>query len=176
MKKLFTEEDILRFLYNEMSIRESEAFLDVLYSDEDLWEKFEYFQQTVDTLRPLDLEPSEESLEAVLSFVQDTQPTGQHPKELSASFPTLSTPARSHQLVMMAVVLLITSLVISGSLLFVSRNQNSIEAKPLGQNVIEETQPAVQDWDGQELNLEIERIKEGIERLKTPDSGPINEK
>ena len=172
MKKLFTEEDILRFLYNEMSIRESEAFLDVLYSDEKLWEKFEYFQQAVDTLTPLDLEPSEESLEAVLSFVQDTQATDHSPKELSTSFPTLSTPARSHQLVLMAVVLLITSLVISGSLLFVSWDQDNIEAQPLGQNVIEEDQPAVQDWEGQELNREIERIKEGIERLKTPDSHP----
>ena len=167
MKKLFTEEDILRFLYNEMSIRESEAFLDVLYSDEKLWTTFEAYQQAVDTLPSLELEPSQQSLDAVLSFVEDTQPTSSQ-KPDSASFPLLSPPARSHQLVMMAIVLLITSLVITSSLFLVSITDTPAEVQPMGQNLVEEELPSIPDWEGQELNEEIERIKDQIEELKVP--------
>lgn len=169
MKKLFTEEDILRFLYNEMSIRESEAFLDVLYSDEKLWATFESYQQAVDTLPSLDLEPSQQSLDAVLSFVEDTQPTTTSTANPdSTSFPLLSPPARSHQLVMMAIILLITSLVITSSLFLVSITDTPTEVQPMGQHMIEEEMPPVPDWEGQELNEEIERIKERIEELKVP--------
>ena len=167
MKKLFTEEDILRFLYNEMSIRESEAFLDVLYSDEKLWSTFESYQQAVDTLPSLELEPSQQSLDAVLSFVEDTQPSNSTKLD-STSFPLLSPPARSHQLVMMAIVLLITSLVITSSLFLVSFTDTPTEVQPMGQNLVEEELPIVPDWEGEELNEEIERIKERIEELKVP--------
>ena len=113
MKHSFTEEDILRFLYNEMSIRESESFLDALYSDEDLWQRFEGYQQAVDKLVPLEMEPSENTLNSILSFVEETQPSFKGKNDESA-FPSLTSPRRPHQLILMAVVICITSLVISG--------------------------------------------------------------
>ena len=41
MKKKFTDNDVLRFLYGEMSPSEHDAFLDAMYEDEELFEKFE---------------------------------------------------------------------------------------------------------------------------------------
>ena len=120
MKKSFTEEDILRFLYNELSIRESEAFLDALYSDEALWEKFESYQQAVDTLVPLDMEPSEESLQNVLDYISETHSTA------PTSFPTLTSPVKPYHGIMMAVLVFTTSLVIAGSVYLVSQSSVGI--------------------------------------------------
>ena len=175
MKQSFTEEDILRFLYNEMSIRESESFLDALYSDENLWQKFEGYQHVVDKLVPLDLEPSENTLNSILSFVEETQPSFDG-KEAASAFPTLTNPRRPHQLVLMAVVICITSLVISGSLYFVSQKGISEDQQALTQKLIEEELSSEHKWEDTELEQQIEDIKKLIHELKSPEDSTSEKK
>lgn len=70
MKTTFSDNDILRFLYEEMSEDESKLFLDTLTQDENLWERYEYFQQTSDQVDSLSFEPSDTSLSAIMNIVE----------------------------------------------------------------------------------------------------------
>lgn len=69
MKIKFSDNDILRFLYEEMSEDESKLFLDALTEDENLWERYEHFQQTTDQVNSLSFEPSEASLSTIMDVV-----------------------------------------------------------------------------------------------------------
>lgn len=70
MKTKFSDNDILRFLYEEMTEDESKLFLDALTEDENLWERYEYFQQTSDQVDSLSFDPSEASLSAIMNVVE----------------------------------------------------------------------------------------------------------
>lgn len=78
MKKKFTENDVLRFLYGEMSPSEHDAFLDAMYEDEELFEKFEELKAAQAGLQPVELAPSEKSVSRVMSYarraVRDRRP------------------------------------------------------------------------------------------------------
>jgi hypothetical protein len=78
MKKKFTENDALRFIYGEMSPAEHDAFLDALYEDEALFEKFEELKSAQAELQPVVLTPSEASVTRVLGYakraVRDRRP------------------------------------------------------------------------------------------------------
>lgn len=70
MKKRFTENDILRFLYGEMAPAEHDAFLDAMYEDEALFEAFEEMKHAHATLQPVALSPSEKSLDRVMGYAK----------------------------------------------------------------------------------------------------------
>ena len=65
MKKQFTDDDIIRFLYNEMKGAENDAFLEALCTDESLWERYELLQESVEMLSGVQYEPSEASLQQI---------------------------------------------------------------------------------------------------------------
>ena len=70
MKKKFTENDILRFLYGEMSPKEHDAFLDAMYEDEALFEAFEEMKHAQASLQEVTLAPSEKSMERVMRYAK----------------------------------------------------------------------------------------------------------
>ncbi len=70
MKKKFTDNDVLRFLYGEMSPSEHDAFLDAMYEDEELFEKFEELKAAQASLQPVELTPSEKSVSRVMSYAK----------------------------------------------------------------------------------------------------------
>ncbi|MBL0017372.1 MAG: hypothetical protein IPP17_13320 [Bacteroidetes bacterium] len=70
MKKKFTDNDVLRFLYGEMSPSEHDAFLDAMYEDEELFEKFEELKAAQAGLQPVELTPSEASVSRVMSYAK----------------------------------------------------------------------------------------------------------
>ncbi len=72
MKRSFTNEDIIRFLYNEMPDEEAEQFLDAVCVDEKLWERYEYYQNIVDIIPKEVLTPSSESVDSVMTYVAST--------------------------------------------------------------------------------------------------------
>ncbi|GAB4421477.1 MAG: hypothetical protein OHK0039_36310 [Bacteroidia bacterium] len=80
MKNYFTDEDIIRFLYDEMSVEESEHFIEALCSDQELWDRYEHFQEDVEEIPPLRMEPSEEICQRILDYVREdqTEITTQH--------------------------------------------------------------------------------------------------
>ncbi len=71
MKTKFNDNDILRFLHDEMLEEESTLFLDALTEDENLWERYEYFQLTTDQINTLSFEPSVASVQAVMEVVKE---------------------------------------------------------------------------------------------------------
>jgi uncharacterized radical SAM superfamily Fe-S cluster-containing enzyme len=70
MKKKFTDNDVLRFLYGEMSPSEHDAFLDAMYEDEELFEKFEELKAAQASLQIVELTPSEKSVSRVMSYAK----------------------------------------------------------------------------------------------------------
>jgi hypothetical protein len=70
MKKKFTENDVLRFMYGEMSPAEHDAFLDALYDDEALFEKFEELKAAQAGLQQVELAPSEASVSRVIKYAK----------------------------------------------------------------------------------------------------------
>ena len=70
MKKKFTDNDVLRFLYGEMSPSEHDAFLDAMYEDEELFEKFEELKAAQASLQSVELTPSEKSVSRVMSYAK----------------------------------------------------------------------------------------------------------
>lgn len=70
MKKKFTDNDVLRFLYGEMSPSEHDAFLDALYEDEELFCKFEELKAAQEGLQSVELAPSEASVTRVMHYAR----------------------------------------------------------------------------------------------------------
>jgi hypothetical protein len=70
MKKKFTDNDVLRFLYGEMAPAEHDAFLDAMYEDEELFEKFEELKAAQAGLQPVELAPSEASVSRVMHYAK----------------------------------------------------------------------------------------------------------
>lgn len=74
MKTKYGDNEILRFIYDEMSPKESEAFLDALTQDENLWARYEYFQETSDQVGSFLLEPSDVSIGKIMEVVKEEKP------------------------------------------------------------------------------------------------------
>lgn len=70
MKKKFSENDILRFMYGEMAPAEHDAFLDALCEDEALIERFEELKAAQAGLQPVELAPSEQSVSRVMQYAK----------------------------------------------------------------------------------------------------------
>ncbi|MDX1906157.1 MAG: hypothetical protein SF053_03925 [Bacteroidia bacterium] len=74
MKKQFTDEAIVRYLYDEMEPAEHDAFVEALCTDEQLWQRYELLQETVAALGQVQYEPSEVSLQAIRTYVRHSAP------------------------------------------------------------------------------------------------------
>ncbi|MFM2375639.1 MAG: hypothetical protein RLZZ165_736, partial [Bacteroidota bacterium] len=70
MRNKFTEDDILRFLYSEMTPQEQDAFLHALAGDEALQERFEALNATQEGLRPVELAPAEASVKRIMGHAR----------------------------------------------------------------------------------------------------------
>jgi hypothetical protein len=71
MKREFSDEDIIRFLYDEMEGGEHAQFIEQLYADESLWNRYEDYLEVKDEIPDLSLEPSEQSVSNVLQAVAE---------------------------------------------------------------------------------------------------------
>jgi len=170
MKHTFTEEDIIKFLYNEMSIRESEVFLDALYSDDELWDKFESYQHIVDSLIRIDEEPSDEVCDSIMRYVSDTQ---SHSKGVLQTTPV---PQQQLKTMLMGLLILITSVIVTGSIYFV---KTASQKAP--QAALEEQQPSTHsheqlEWEDVDTEQKLEQIKQSIDYIKEDNSHPTSEK
>ncbi len=68
MKRKYNNNDILRYIYGEMEPRESDEFLDALCTDDALFRRFEQAQEAQKALAPIDLSPSQNSVDKVMHF------------------------------------------------------------------------------------------------------------
>ncbi|MEM7659310.1 MAG: hypothetical protein AAF399_24535, partial [Bacteroidota bacterium] len=92
MKKAFNDEDIIRFLFDEMKQGESEQFLDAICADEDLWDRYEYFQTVVEEISDLSYEPSDYSCQTIMNYVKETATPVEGIKQVDSA-PTPNHPA-----------------------------------------------------------------------------------
>lgn len=177
MKQNFTDDDIIRFLYDEMGPSESEAFLDVLCDDEALWERYEHFQEIVKQTSSLEYLPSDHSCQQILAYVKETSIEA----ELAGAKPATATEKSlktymmgaipftlSLNAVLILAVVLFASVTITGSVFQMSMNQQTLPDKPLVHQTLEDEN--LYDWDDTATKREINSISDGLESLRGSSS------
>ena len=70
----FTPEDMIRFLYNEMSAAEALSLKQALETDWTLREKFEVLKQAMTNLDTLHYSPRPQTIHAILQYADVTKP------------------------------------------------------------------------------------------------------
>ena len=175
MKRNFTDDDIIRFLYDEMSQTDNEAFLDALCTDEQLWERYEYFQEVVEKVSEVRFEPSELSCKKILAFAHSHHPEpvtsneASNPaipktKQVSILSGLLSVSVNLNAVIVMALLFFI-SIAVTGTFLKLQRGAiNNPDTESLVHQInLDEEQ--IFKWDDSELDAELEIIREGLEDL-----------
>lgn len=173
----YTDEDIIRFLSEEMSPAESEAFVGALASDEELWERYEQFQDSLEQLPDAELAPSQQSVERVMAFVAETSPQPSGLEELTQVVAPAPTPAVrtlragtwSMQVNLNAVIVMSLTLFVSvalfGSIYKLNRGQvQRPNTGPLVESVAPEADPRMM-WDDSDLHEQLDEIQHRIDAL-----------
>ena len=68
--KQFTTEDMIRFLYNEMTTEETQQFLQAIQQDWTLREAFEQLKQSKDCLDSSVTSPRKSTVNAILQYAE----------------------------------------------------------------------------------------------------------
>lgn len=71
MKTVFSDNDLLLFLYDEMSYDRADELVTALSQDEELLARYEYFQQSSSMIHFVDIEPPQEAIDAIMSSVRE---------------------------------------------------------------------------------------------------------
>ncbi len=72
MTKIFTQDDILRYVYQETTPQESEEIETALLYDKDLYLYFKEIRQTVQEVTRLEVEPSDRAIQNILNYSRST--------------------------------------------------------------------------------------------------------
>lgn len=72
MTKLFTPNDLMRYIYQEMKEDENELLVQALHSDESLMEEYIEMLSTIEVLDQVQLHPSEKVVQAIKSGAHST--------------------------------------------------------------------------------------------------------
>ena len=170
MRRKFTDEEIIRFIYEEMNPKESDAFLTELCSDESLWERYENIQSMNEEIQSAVLEPSNESVNRVMAFVQESAPTQvKTPAKQKSPIKTFLAGkipvAVSLNAVIVIALILFVSVAILGSAYELTRG--SI-IKPNGALVqqVEMEDDTQFDWDDSEIEEKLKMIRKGVETIQ----------
>jgi hypothetical protein len=170
MKKRFTDDDILRFLYHEMNAAESDAFLQAVVLDESLWERFESLQKTTEQLEGLSYEPSEASLEKVRAVAREVA------AEMPATPPAKRKPLWAFvpkdvplKAVATVAFLLFMTVAITGSFYTLERSQLSVrESSSFTKDELVQEYDAnpLFEWDDSALDRQLDEIRTRVEAIE----------
>lgn len=72
MTKLFTPNDLIRYIYQEMSEGEQELLVQALHSDGSLMQEYVEMLSTIEQMDLIQLHPSEKVVQAIKSRAQST--------------------------------------------------------------------------------------------------------
>lgn len=72
MIKLFTPNDLIRYIYQEMNEVEQDLLVQALHSDESLMQEYVEMLSTLDQLEQIQLSPSEKVVKAIKLRAQST--------------------------------------------------------------------------------------------------------
>lgn len=70
----FTPEDMIRYLYNEMTTEEAQTLSQALEADWSLREKFEVLKQAMSSLDSLHYSPRPQAINAIMQYADATKP------------------------------------------------------------------------------------------------------
>lgn len=103
----YTKNDVLKFLYGEMSPAEQDGFLDALCQDEELFSAFEAMKKASEELDPVDMEPSEGSIDRVMGYARRAarEPRRAHRNRSTFALPGNRKMAGFHQLLSVVMVI-----------------------------------------------------------------------
>ncbi|MDP5172775.1 MAG: hypothetical protein NWR72_21230 [Bacteroidia bacterium] len=168
MKRRFTDDDLLRFLYNEMPPADSDLLMDALVKDEELFERYESFQQAAEQLSEVSYQPSAKSVEAVMSYVRESAHIlAEYPEETPSAWQRVKMASGK------SLVVGLNSLVLFGVGIFLlvavgtsalpwhkpQTHETNIASAPVSTDVD-------LSWDDTGLEAELTRIQRGVERLR----------
>lgn len=71
MKTVFSDNDLLLFLYDEMSYDRADELVTALSQDEELLARYEYFQRSSSVIKFVDIEPPQEAIDAIMNNVRE---------------------------------------------------------------------------------------------------------
>lgn len=174
MNRKFTDDDIIRFIYNEMEPHESEVFLGELCSDESLWERYESLQEIAAKTKAFELEPSEAAVANVMAYVRDTSPYFEQPgrfekiKDATRSYLVGKIPvAISLNAVIIVAFIMFVTVAIMGSAYELTRGGiDNPNTGVLVQQVDEDLDPEMYRWDDSDIEEELKEIRQGVENLR----------
>ncbi len=72
MTKPFTPNDLVRYIYREMTEVEQELLVQALHSDESLMQEYVEMLSTLESMDQIQLQPSEKVVQAIKSRAQST--------------------------------------------------------------------------------------------------------
>lgn len=72
MTKVFTPNDLIRYIYQEMTEGEQELLMQALHSDESLMQEYMEMLSAIESMDQLQLNPSEKVVQAIKSKAQST--------------------------------------------------------------------------------------------------------
>lgn len=163
MKKKFTENDILRFLYGEMSPKEHDAFLDAMYEDEALFEAFEEIKNAQASLETVALTPSNKSVDRIMGYAKRAV-KADRPRRKRIAYAGNGSLFAFNQMV--SIVMVVFTCVTIGIALFVynnsSKDENSWKMTPTHQELIDHELDARLQVAKQRLQNMIENKTEAI--------------
>ena len=70
----FTPEDMIRFLYNEMTAEEAKSLLQAMENNWSIKEKFEVLKEAMSNLDTLHYSPRPQSIQAIMQYADVTKP------------------------------------------------------------------------------------------------------
>jgi hypothetical protein len=125
----YTKNDVLKFLYGEMSPTEQDGFLDALVQDEELFSAFEAMKKASEELEPVKMEPSEGSIDRVMGYARRAAREPRRAIRSRSAFTLPGTPkmAGFHQL--LSVVMVICTFLTVGVAMVVYRKVAEPENK-----------------------------------------------
>ncbi|MDX2285040.1 MAG: hypothetical protein NW241_12820 [Bacteroidia bacterium] len=173
MKSRFTDEAILRFLFDEMDAEESRRFLEAVCTDEELWERYESFQTIVEQIGALHYDPSERTVARILHYASTVRP--EPVPETGLDMPELRTPpARPARPMKFRFSLNVLAVAASAMLVMAAAWHRAPAFMAAHQPVqgIAAPAPAAESaliWDDSALDLQLDEIRDGIESLKSRD-------
>lgn len=161
MKTAFSDDDILKFLYDEMSREESEVFLDALARDEALWQRFETFQSVNDQLQTLRLEPGTAQVGRIMDVVRAENPAPEAVK-IGGGF----SPAKTMGLVMGFMFLMLIGLGLFQDKFMPAGRSLSGTFRT---NMPAAPADAANDWDDEDIEARIQSIRVRTRALRSEE-------
>lgn len=158
MKRKFDKDDVLKFLYGELDPSDTDAFMDALVTDEELFGAFEELKEIQEELDEVELDPSQASIDAVMKEVHTPTPELVPAGVLDTDFsPRPKSPGKGiRQLVSVFMIVFSVFTIVFAVRSYQSENQPAIS----------NLQDAIFQWDDSQLTDHLEHARMHLNNIQ----------